>query len=126
MKLVINKANFVSAAQGYPSCIDTFTGINICQTSEHSPVSKWRRTANGKTKERLMLVYTLSSSEESIFSTMIKQDLQIMCHAMKKQKQNPAGALALAYTSELAGGLGGLYGHIVSQKMETLQRQRNG
>ena len=74
MKHVVNKAKFFSTARDYHSWIDMFTGIKFCQ-SEHSPVSKWRRTVTGKTKERFMRVYTLPLSEDGTFPTMVKQDL---------------------------------------------------
>ena len=70
-KLVYKHTKFYDIDKGFPSWIDTFDSIKICER-DHSLVSKWRQTQTSKTKEKFMIVYPFLTCEESTFPTLVK------------------------------------------------------
>ena len=58
-------------------------------------------------------VFSVPTSDERSFSSIIKRDIQLICSVMKMFSVNPSGELALNYTLQLPQGSVRLFSHLV-------------
>ena len=60
-------------------------------------------------------MFTVLTSDERSFATILKHDIRLLCSVIKKHKANPAWELAVNYCLQLPQGSSRLYSHLVSE-----------